>query len=160
MVLECQFIGHEALGSVCGGGRYDNLASSDKVKLPGVGISFGMTRMLGYLFGRGLLTATRSSPAVVLVALPTEEARLESLKIAKRLRARGIPADVHNAPQKFGKQIRAAERRGIPYVWFYTPGEAGSHEIKDIRSGEQLAADPDSWTPEPQDFELDITLKD
>ena len=160
MVLECQFVGHESLGSVCGGGRYDNLASSDKVKLPGVGISFGVTRMLGYLFGRGLLSATRSSPAVVLVALPTEEARLESLKIAKRLRARGIPTDVHNAPQKFGKQIRAAERRGIPYVWFYTLGEPSSHEIKDIRSGEQLAADPDSWTPEPQDFELDITLKD
>ena len=158
MVLECQFVGHEALGSVCGGGRYENLASSDKVKLPGVGISFGVTRMLGYLFGRNLLSAKRSSPAVVLVALPTESARLESLKIAKQLRSRGIPADVHHAPQKFGKQIRAAERRGIPYVWFYEPGKPDSHEIKDIRSGEQDSANPATWTPEPEDFELNIEL--
>ena len=101
--------------------------------------------MLGYLFGRNLLSAKRSSPAVVLVALPTESARLESLKIAKQLRSRGIPADVHHAPQKFGKQIRAAERRGIPYVWFYEPGKPDSHEIKDIRSGEQDSANPATW---------------
>ena len=159
-VLECQFIGHEALGSVCGGGRYDNLAGDGKTKLPGMGISFGVTRMLGYLFGRDMLSASRTSPVVVLVSLPTEEARLESLAVARRLRARGIPADIHVAPQKFGKQIRAAERRGVPYVWFYTPGEPDSHEVKDIRSGEQRSAQPDSWTPPEEDRQIHITLSE
>ena len=159
-VLECQFKGHESLGSVCGGGRYDDLAGGEEAKLPGVGISFGVTRMLGYLFGRNLLEGTRSSPVVVLVSLPTEESRLEALQIAATLRTRNIPADVHHAPQKFGKQIRAAERKGIPYVWFFEPGKPDSHEIKDIRSGKQISADPESWTPKPEDFELDIWLTD
>ena len=52
--------------------------------------------------------------------------------------------------QKFGKQIRDAERRGIPYVWF--PGADGAHEVKDIRSGEQVAADPATWTPPDEDL--------
>ena len=157
-VLECQFIGHESLGSVCGGGRYDNLASDDKAKLPGVGISFGVTRMLGYLLGRKMLKTNRSSPVVVLVSLPTEEARLEASHIAKLLRARGIPADVHHAPQKFGKQIRAAERKGIPYIWFFEPGNAASYELKDIRSGEQAPVDISTWQPSPEDGRVEIEL--
>jgi histidyl-tRNA synthetase len=64
--------------------------------------------------------------------------------IAQTLRARGIPTEVAASPQKFGKQIRYAERRGIPYVWF--PGAEG-HEVKDIRSGDQVGADPATWTP-------------
>jgi histidyl-tRNA synthetase len=54
------------------------------------------------------------------------------------------------AAQKFGKQIRYAERRGIPFVWF--PGAAGAHEVKDIRSGEQVGADPATWTPPEADL--------
>ena len=157
-VLECQFVGHEALGSVCGGGRYDNLASDERVKLPGVGVSFGVTRMLGYLFGRGLLKPTRSTPVVVLVALPSEEARSAAAQVVKSLRARGIPADVHPAPQKFGKQIRAAERRGIPYVWFFNPDDPTAHEVKDIRSGAQSAVDPDAWRPAEDDYRTQVEL--
>ena len=158
-VIECQFVGHEALGSVCGGGRYDNLASDEKVQLPGVGVSFGVTRMLGYLFGRGLLKPKRSTPVVVLVALPSEDSRSEAARVVKALRARGIPADTHPAPQKFGKQIRAAERRGIPYVWFFEPGNPDSHEVKDIRSGAQSAADLDTWTPAAADYEVRVELE-
>lgn len=157
-VFECQFVGHEGLGSVCGGGRYDNLASDDKAKLPGVGISFGVTRMLGYLLERGMLKTNRSSPVVVLVSLPNEEARSEATQIARGLRSRGIPADVHYAPQKFGKQIRAAERKGIPYIWFFEPGNPSSYEIKDIRSGEQVAADITTWQPLAEDGNVQIEL--
>jgi len=64
------------------------------------------------------------------------------------LRTRGIPVEVAPAPQKYGRQIRYAERRGIPFVWF--PG--GRHEVKDIRSGEQVPADPDSWQPPENDL--------
>ncbi|UCH24681.1 MAG: histidine--tRNA ligase [Trueperaceae bacterium] len=151
-VYECYLEGHEQVGSVCGGGRYDNLASDAKVKLPGVGISLGVTRILGYLFGRGLLSADRSTPVVVLVALPDEESRLAAMDVARRLRRRGIPADVHHSPQKYGKQIRAAERRGIPYVWFFDPKGEDGHQVRDIRGGQQVPADPDAWTPSEEDF--------
>ncbi len=157
-VYECNFVGHESLGSICGGGRYDNLASDSKVKLPGIGISFGITRMLGYLFGRGLLKANKSSPVTVLVALPNENDRLEAIQIANSLRARGISADVHHAPQKFGKQIRAAERRGIPYVWFFKADDASTHELKDIRSGEQMQVNVDTWEPKFEDTQFKVSL--
>jgi histidyl-tRNA synthetase len=157
-VYECYLVGHELVGSVCGGGRYDNLASDAKVKLPGVGISLGVTRILGYLFGRGLLSADRSTPVAVLIALPDETSRLAAMDVARRLRERGIPADVHHAPQKYGKQIRAAERRGIPYVWFFDPEGEHAHEVRDIRSGEQLPADPDAWDPPAEDLVPKVTL--
>ena len=73
------------------------------------------------------------------------------------LRRRGIPTEVAASPQKFGKQIRYAERRGIPFVWF--PGATRTtdrHEVKDIRSGDQVAADPDAWTPPDADLHQTI----
>lgn len=158
-VYECQFVGHEKLGSICGGGRYDNLASDDKVKLPGVGVSIGVTRMLGYMFRRKMLRASRKTPVVVLVALPSEQDRLEAMTIVRRLRQRGIPADLSASAQKFGKQIRAAEQRGIPFVWFFEP-DLDAHEIKDIRTGEQSSVQPDSWLPNAQDRQLQIELHD
>lgn len=66
------------------------------------------------------------------------------------LRSRDIPCEVSPNAAKFGKQIRYAERRDIPFVWF-TDGESG-HEVKDIRSGEQTTADPDTWTPAEDDL--------
>lgn len=156
-VYECQFVGHEQLGSICGGGRYDDLASDEKVKLPGIGISIGVTRMLGYLFGRNLLRASRRTPVTVMIALPSLEDRLTAMQIARALRARGIATDISPTAQKFGKQIRAAERRGIPYVWFFNPKD-GSHEVKDIRSGQQLAADPERWTPPEADQIVQVAL--
>jgi len=157
-VYECNFVGHEALGSICGGGRYDNLASEGKVTLPGIGISFGVTRMLGYLFGRDMLKANKSTPVTVLIALAKEEDRLEAVQIANILRSRGISTDVSHAAQKFGKQIRSAERRGIPYVWFFSAGDADSHELKDIRSGEQAKVTASTWFPKPEDTAVQVSL--
>jgi histidyl-tRNA synthetase len=147
-VFETRMAGFEGLGSVCSGGRYDSLASVGKTTYPGVGISLGVTRLLTPLLQRGLITGSRAVPSVVLVALANEDARPACDAIAQALRARGIPTEVAATPQKFGKQIRYAERRGIPYVWF--PGEP--HQIKDIRSGDQLDADPASWTPPENDL--------
>jgi histidyl-tRNA synthetase len=149
-VFETRMAGYEQLGSICSGGRYDSLASDGKTTYPGVGISLGVTRMLMPLFQRGVLTGSRSVPSTVLVALPTEEARSGSDAIAQLLRARGIPTEVAATAQKFGKQIRYAERRGIPFVWF--PGVDGGHEVKDIRSGEQVPADFATWMPPADDL--------
>ncbi|MDZ5444501.1 histidine--tRNA ligase [Micromonospora sp. 4G57] len=148
-VYETQMLGYERFGSVCSGGRYDNLASSGNVRFPGVGISIGVTRLLGLLFGAAALTVSRSVPTCVLVAVSTEEDRPASNKVAEALRSRGIPTEVSPSAAKFGKQIRYAERRGIPYVWF--PGAEGD-EVKDIRSGEQVAAAAGEWTPPRPDL--------
>jgi histidyl-tRNA synthetase len=151
-VFETRMSGFEGLGSVCSGGRYEQLASDGRVRYPGVGISLGVTRLLVPLFQRGALTASRSVPSAVLIALPNEQARRDCDALATRLRARGIPVEVVAAPQKYGRQIRYAERRGIPYVWF--PGEPphAEHSVKDIRSGDQHPADPDSWQPPENDL--------
>jgi histidyl-tRNA synthetase len=150
-VFEIHMQGFEFLKSVGGGGRYDALASDGRTTYPGVGISFGISRTLVPLIHRGLLTSDRKVPSVVLVALVDEESRPVSDGIAQRLRARGIPSEVAAAPQKFGKQIRYAERRGIPFVWF--PGtDGGADQVKDIRSGDQADADPDAWEPPAVDL--------
>jgi histidyl-tRNA synthetase len=93
-------------------------------------------------------------PSAVLVALADEESRPGSERIADALRRRGIPCEVAASPQKYGRQIRAAERRGIPFVWFPAQGGgADDHDqVKDIRSGDQVDADPASWTPPEADL--------
>ncbi len=152
-VFETRMSGFEAIGSVCSGGRYDSLATDGKTTYPGVGISLGVTRLLIPLLQRGVLAGSRSVPSVVLVALPNDGARADCDALAQSLRARGIATEVAATAQRFGKQIRYAERRGIPYVWF--PGVAGTDEpdtVKDIRSGEQVEADATTWTPPDADL--------
>ena len=150
-VFETRLAVYEWLGSICSGGRYDALATDGRTSYPGVGISLGVSRLLVPLFQRGLLTTDRAVPSAVLVAVPSEEDRRGCDAVAQRLRARGIPTEVAAAPQKFGKQIRYAERRGIPFVWF--PGVDGApDQVKDIRSGEQVDADADGWTPPAADL--------
>ena len=142
-VYETVLVGDEAWGSVGGGGRYDTLASDARTTYPGVGISIGVTRLMSLLVGRRGLSASRSTPAAVLVAVTAEESRPASTGVAQALRARGIPCEVAPRADRFGKQIRYAERRGIPYVWF--PGEGTAGAVKDIRSGEQVGADATTW---------------
>jgi histidyl-tRNA synthetase len=158
-VYETQFLGHEEWGSFCSGGRYDALASDGRNTYPGVGISIGVTRILGLLIGHGLVTASRSTPAAVLVALKDDASREGAVAVATALRARGIACEVAPSAARFGKQIRYAERRGIPYVWFPEAGEAGD-EVKDIRSGEQRPARADSWMPPAEDLVPQVTRVD
>jgi histidyl-tRNA synthetase len=148
-VYETLLEGHEDLGSICSGGRYDALASDGKDTYPGVGLSIGASRLVSRLVGRGLARATRSVPTCVLVAVPAEERRADCDRVAAALRRRGIPAEVSPSATKYGKQIRHADRRGIPFVWF--PQDDGTHEVRDIRSGEQTAADPAGWAPSEED---------
>jgi len=153
-VFEGRMATHGAL-SICAGGRYDSLATDGKTTFPGVGISLGITRLVAPLIARGVLDGSRSVPSAVLVALPDDESRPLARDIARALRSRGIATEVAPAPQKFGKQIRFAERRGIPFVWF--PGVAGApDEVKDIRTGDQVAADPATWMPPTADLRPSI----
>ena len=156
-VYESTLEGHEDLGSVCSGGRYDNLVAQGNKKFPGVGLSIGVSRLVSRFIGRGLLQATRTVPTAVYVAVTDEAERLHAEKIAMSLRARGIAADVSPNSQKFGKQIRNADRRGIPFVWF--TAEDGE-QVRDIRSGEQVPADPDVWEPPAADLRPAVVSSD
>ncbi len=150
-VYETVLDGHEDLGSICSGGRYDSLVAGGG--FPGVGLSIGVSRLVSRMLGAGLASATRAVPSAVLVAVVDEQHRSASAAIADRLRARGIPCEVSPTAAKFGKQIQYADRRGIPFVWFPAlPGEDGDGEVKDIRSGDQAPADADAWTPPPDDL--------
>jgi histidyl-tRNA synthetase len=151
-VYETQLIGYESWGSFCSGGRYDALASDGRTTYPGVGISIGLSRIMGLLLGTGQVAASRSTPACVLVAVTSEPERHRSLAVATALRARGIPCEVAPSAAKFGKQIRHAERRGMPFVWFPGAGQDDSDEVKDIRSGEQLPAAAEAWQPPAEDL--------
>ncbi|SDR92193.1 histidyl-tRNA synthetase [Nocardioides scoriae] len=150
-VFETRLHGHESLGSICSGGRYDALATDGRTTYPGVGISLGVSRLLVPLLARDVVVADRSVPSAVLVAVVEEQRRAESDALADQLRANGVPCEVAPAAAKFGKQIRHAERRGIPYVLF--PGTDGAeHQVKDIRSGDQAPVDLTSWTPPVEDL--------
>lgn len=151
-VYETQLVGSEDWGSVCSGGRYDSLASDGRTTYPGVGISIGVTRLVHLLVAKRGLTATRSTPAAVLVAVVDEDGRRRSDRVADALRARGVPCEVAPTAAKFGKQIRYADRRGIPFVWFPGAGEGDGDQVKDIRSGEQVDADAASWSCPPADL--------
>ena len=154
-VYETVLVGHEQLGSVCSGGRYDTLASDGGNTYPGVGLSIGVSRLVSRLLSAGLVRATRSVPSAVLVAVTSEDERPASDAVATALRARDIPAEVAPSAAKFGKQIKYADRRGIPFVWFPASagqdGSATADQVKDIRSGEQLDADAATWEPPAED---------
>ena len=147
-VYETELVGFEGWGSISSGGRYDSLASDGRTSYPGVGLSIGVTRLLAPLLGRGFLRASRSVPTAVLVAVESEESRWDAVAVAEQLRARGIACEVAPKADRFGKQIRYADRRGIPFVWF--GGAEG--EVKDIRSGDQVPASAGGWAPPAEDL--------
>jgi histidyl-tRNA synthetase len=152
-VYETQLIGFESYGSICSGGRYDALASDGRTTYPGVGISIGLSRLLAKVMP--VLSASRSTPTCVLVALADETDRGRGMAVAAELRRRGIAAEVAPAAAKFGKQIMFAQRRGIPFVWFMAAQDQsapGEDSVKDIRSGEQARATASAWTPPAEDL--------
>lgn len=154
-VYETVLVGHESLGSICSGGRYESLASKGKKNYPGVGLSIGVTRLISRILAEEVVTASRSVPSVVYVTLANEDSWHEAQDVASQLRERGIACEVAASAEKFGKQIKFADRRGIPFVWF-TQND-GTHEVKDIRSGEQVTADPQTWMPAAEDLKIAIS---
>ena len=149
-VYETQLIGSESYGSICSGGRYDALASDGRTTYPGVGISIGLSRLLAKIMPT--VSASRATPTCVLVALAAETDRSNGMAVAARLRRRGIPCEVAPSADKFGRQIKFAERRGIPFVWFPASPDQDDDSVKDIRSGTQTVADASLWMPPAEDL--------
>ena len=147
-VYETKLLDNRNFGSICSGGRYDDLAGSYINKhLPGVGISIGLSRLFDYMRINGKLgDLTRKCPTDILVTVPSNEKRTEAAAIAKTLRDRGMNVELYHSGQKIKKQMEYAVKKGIPYVWF-TPFEDGqNHEVKNMTTGEQLPSDPHIWS--------------
>lgn len=148
IVYETVFTEDPGYGSICSGGRYDDLAGSYINKhLPGVGISIGFSRLFDRLYKAGKFEATRKSPADILVTLTNEEDRSLANETARKLRANGHNVEVYHMPRNLKKQLPYAEKKGIPYVWILPYGDDG-HIVKDMNAKTQVTADPQSWTPE------------
>ena len=144
-VYETTLLDHPEIGSVCSGGRYDNLAEyyTDK-QLPGVGISIGLTRLFYVLGEQGMLNpALPTAPADVLI-LPMTDDLSAAISFATLLRENGIRAQIHGENKKFKQKISYADKLGIPYVIFLGEDEisAGVVACKDMATGEQTKLEP------------------
>ena len=144
-VYETTLLDHPEIGSVCSGGRYDNLAEyyTDK-QLPGVGISIGLTRLFYVLGEQGMLNPNLpTAPADVLI-LPMTDDLSAAIGFATALRENGIRAQIHGENKKFKQKISYADKLGIPYVIFLGEDEinAGVVACKDMATGEQTKLEP------------------
>ena len=139
-VYETTLLDHPEIGSVCSGGRYDNLAEfyTDK-QLPGVGISIGLTRLFYVLGEQGMLNPELpTAPADVLI-LPMTEDLSPAIALATQLRQAGIRTQLHCEQKKFKAKMSYADKLSIPYVIFLGEDEinAGVVACKDMKSSEQ-----------------------
>lgn len=135
-IVEVHLPDYPAFGAVAAGGRYEDLASQFiNRKLPGVGVSIGLTRLIDLVVSEKLLAADQRCPTKVLVTVLNEEQRPRCNDVARKLRTAGINAEVFFTSPKLGKQIDYAASKGIPLVMFVT--DTGDIEVKDLSSKEQ-----------------------
>ena len=140
MVYETTLTANPGIGSICSGGRYDDLAGHyTKSKLHGVGISIGLTRLFWQLREAGLVDMAES-PVDALVALLDDEGLDHALALSQRLRAAGLNVETQMEPRKLAKQLQYADRAGIRFVVIRGGDEAakGVVAVKDLRRGEQF----------------------
>jgi histidyl-tRNA synthetase len=139
-VYETTLNEHPQIGSICSGGRYENLASHyTKSRLPGVGISIGATRLYWQLREADLLKGG-SSTVQALVAQMDEAELPRYLELATELRAAGVNTEVVVEPGKLAKQFKYADRAGIRFVLVLGPDEIAKNTVtvKDLRKQDQF----------------------
>lgn len=146
-VYETVMLDHPEIGSICSGGRYDNLAEyyTDK-KLPGVGISIGLTRLFYVLGEQGYLNDELvTAPADALI-LPMTEDMTAAIGFATKLRHAGVRAQVYAEQKKFKAKMSYADKLKIPYVIFLGEDEItkGVVKVKDMMSGDQQVLTPEA----------------
>ena len=145
-VYETTINSHPEIGSVCSGGRYDNLAEyyTDRA-LPGVGISIGVTRLFYVLSEQGLLNPELAcAPADAIVLPMTEELGFAAVT-ATKLREAGIRTQLYTEGKKFKQKLSYASKLGMPFAVIIGEDEAtsGLVALKDMRRGEQVSCTPD-----------------
>lgn len=144
-VYETIIDSHPEIGSVCSGGRYDNLAEYyTSRKLPGVGMSIGLTRLFYVLDANDFIDRSFSSPCDVLVIPMTDDVE-GAVKLSVYFRSRGLRAQVYLEEKKFKQKITYADRIGVPFAAILGEDEisCGKLSLKDMESGEQLLMSPE-----------------
>lgn len=145
-VYETFLADHPTLGSICSGGRYDNLAGNFiERKLPGVGISIGLSRLFSRLLQEQKVNIEKSTTAPVLITVLDDAYMHTYLQVASALRAAGIGAEVYFEPKKFIKQMRYAHKKGFTLAIIGGENELSQDMIvvKNLQSGEQLTVSLD-----------------
>jgi len=139
-VYETRLVDYPELGSICSGGRYDDLASQfTKKKFPGVGISIGLGRLAPKLMEAGRVDTTRSTIAPVLVTAADPARILDYMSIGRELRAAGIATEVYTEPKKLANQMKYAAAKGFRYAVIANAEELddGTVNLRDLASGDQ-----------------------
>lgn len=139
-VYETTLPDHPEFGSVCSGGRYEDLASVfTGKKMPGVGISIGLTRLFSQCLDAGLVVPDRSSPTEVLLIAADEVALPTLLSLGSEIRETGIVAENYLETKKLNKQFDYADKLGVPYVIVMGENELSKNivQVKDMNSGEK-----------------------
>ncbi|MEH2314731.1 MAG: histidine--tRNA ligase [Nostoc sp.] len=140
-VYETTLLGHEALGSICSGGRYEELVGVFLgEKMPGVGISIGLTRLISRLLKAGILSTLAATPAQVMVVNMQEDLMPTYLKVSQNLRQAGINVITNFDKRPLGKQFQLADKQGIQFCVIIGSEEAAMHKssLKDLKTGEQV----------------------
>lgn len=139
-VYETMLNDYPSLGSICGGGRYDNLAEYyTKQKLPGVGMSIGLTRLFYQLREAQIIEAKEKSLTKVMI-IPMDGIYMEQgVKVVNALRAEGIYSQIYSEPGKLGKKFNYTDKLNIPYVIVLGEEEVKNNicSFRDMKSGEQ-----------------------
>lgn len=139
-IYETTLNNYPSIGSVCSGGRYDNLAQNyTSRKLPGVGISIGLTRLFYQLREAGLLGESKKATPTRLLIIPMPDTMNHALGFSTKIREAGIPAEVFFNQGKLAKKFAYADKLGIPYVVVIGADEveSGLFKLKDMTTGEQ-----------------------
>ena len=141
-VYETTLLDHPEIGSVCSGGRYDNLAEyyTDRA-LPGVGISIGLTRLFYVLGEQGMLNPARNTAPADVLVLPMTDDLTQAVRTATLLRDAGIRTQLYCEQKKFKAKIQYADKLSIPYVLFLGEEEiaSGTASVKCLATGEQTS---------------------
>jgi len=140
-VYETTLVGHEALGSICSGGRYEDLVGMFVgEKMPGVGISIGLTRLMSRLLKAGILEPLAATPARVAIINMQSDLMPLYLEISQQLRQAGISTIANFEARAVGKQLQQADKRGIPLCVIIGTDEAAARTcgIKNLKTGKQI----------------------
>ena len=145
-VYETTLLDHPEIGSVCSGGRYDNLAGYyiDKA-LPGVGISIGLTRLFYVLDEQGLLNPQLPSAPADALVLPMTADPAPAIALAEALRAKGVRVQLYGEAKKFKQKMSYCDKLGVPYAVLLGEDEIvqGKCSVKDMRTGQQVTVTPE-----------------
>lgn len=135
---------YPSIGSVCSGGRYDNLAQNYTTKkLPGVGISIGLSRLYYQLREAGVLGESRKATPSQILIIPMKETMSQALELATKVREAGIAAEIYFNEGKIGKKFSYADKLGIPYAVVVGEDEVntGIYKLKNMATGDQAELD-------------------